>query len=167
MAEALMSRKAGERFETQSAGTHPAVRVNPFAVAALEQIGIRWEDRMPRGIDDVAGGSWDLVITVCDRAKESCPVLPGHPIYAHWGMEDPAEVQGTDLQKLRAFEEARILLARRIDLLLALPIERLERLTAERELRELSERTSPKAGHAPSPPAQPATMRTDPSDVSV
>jgi len=78
------------------------------------------------------------VITVCDRAKEACPIFPGRPATAHWGMEDPAEVVGTEDERLRAFTFTRQLLARRIDLLLALPIEKLDRLSLERRLRSIA-----------------------------
>lgn len=74
---------------------------------------------------------WDFVITVCDRAKEACPLFPGQPIIAHWGMDDPAEVQGPEDAKMRAFEHAFFTLSRRIDLLLALPMEKLQRLALE------------------------------------
>ena len=121
MAEALLNQKAGGRMVAESAGSHPAARVNAFAVEALRQVGIDWAGRTPRGVPDIIDHHWDLVITVCDRARESCPILPGQPTLAHWGMPDPAEVQGTDAEKLEAFVEARILLSRRIDLLLAVP----------------------------------------------
>jgi arsenate reductase len=81
--------------------------------------------------------TWDFVITVCDRAKESCPYFPGQPVLAHWGMPDPAEVEGTDEQKLAAFRDTLVTLARRIDLLLALPVEKLERLSRERRIRKI------------------------------
>ena len=80
---------------------------------------------------------WDFVITVCDRAKESCPYFPGHPVLAHWGMPDPAEVEGVDDVKRAAFRDTLITLSRRIDLLLALPVEKLERLALERRVREI------------------------------
>ena len=140
MAEALLNQKAGGRVISESAGSHPAARVNPFAVEALRQVGIDWTGRTPLGTSDMADRSWDLVITVCDRAKESCPILPGHPVFAHWGMPDPAEVEGSDAEKLEAFIEARVLLSRRIDLLLSLPIEKLEALTLERDLGDIPTR---------------------------
>jgi arsenate reductase len=124
----------------ESAGSHPAARVNPLAVEALGQAGIDWKGRTPRGVPDVIDRHWDFVITVCDRAKESCPILPGHPVFAHWGMPDPAEAQGTDAEKLLAFIEARVLLSRRIDLLLSLPIEKLEALALERDLGDIPTR---------------------------
>ena len=138
-----MNQKAPKRFDAQSAGSRPAERVNPLAIEALGRIGIVWLGHHPRGVDNLAVEHWDFVITVCDRAKEACPILPGHPIHAHWGMEDPADVEGTDTQKAHAFDVARALLARRIDLMLALPIEKLERLALEQRLRAIVGQTAP------------------------
>ncbi len=132
IAEALMNKKAHGKFVASSAGSRPAARVNPFAIRALSEIGIDWAGHSPRSVDEFLGQKFDFVITVCDNAKEACPILPGSPVHAHWGMEDPAEVQGTDEEKARAFAAARVLLSRRIDLMLALPIEKLEHLTLGR-----------------------------------
>ncbi|MGE0160363.1 MAG: arsenate reductase ArsC [Gemmatimonadales bacterium] len=137
IAEALVTHKGSGRFTAASAGSKPASQVHPRAVEVLRQAGIEWIGREPKGLDAVAAASWDIVITVCDRAKESCPIFPGQPATAHWGMEDPAEVEGTEEVKLRAFTRTRQLLARRIDLLLALPIEKLDRLSLERRLRAI------------------------------
>ena len=79
----------------------------------------------------------DFVITVCDRAKESCPYFPGQPVLAHWGMPDPAEVEGDDDVKLAACRDTRVTLSRRIDLLLALPVEKLERLALDAGCRDI------------------------------
>jgi protein-tyrosine-phosphatase len=143
MAEALMNARARGRFEAESAGSHPAARVNPFAIEALRQAEIEWSGHAPRSVDGLVGQQWDFVITVCDRARESCPILPGHPIRAHWGMEDPAEVEGADAEKRQAFLVARQLIARRIDLMLALPIEKLERFALEQQLRAIGRATDP------------------------
>ncbi len=118
-----------------SAGSKPAPRVNPFAIRVLAEAGIAWEGKTPKGLEGLDRQPWDFVITVCDRAKEACPIFPGTPILAHWGMPDPAEVAGDDQVRLRAFRETMIVLARRIDLMLALPIEKLERLALERAVR--------------------------------
>ena len=120
-----------------SAGSRPAARVNPRAVEVLRDAGIAWEDRQPRGLEAVEGEAWDFVITVCDRAKEACPVLPGRPVFAHWGMPDPAEVEGSEERQQGAFQDAFVSLARRIDLFLALPVEKLERMALERRLGEI------------------------------
>jgi arsenate reductase len=137
IAEALVATKASDRFDAASAGSKPAARVNPLAVEALQQVGIEWSGREPKGLDAVAAQPWDIVITVCDRAKEACPIFPGQPATAHWGMDDPAEVEGTKEERLRAFVLTRQLLGRRIDLLLALPLEKLDRLALEGRLRSI------------------------------
>jgi arsenate reductase len=137
IAEALLNHKGGGQFVAESAGSHPAVRVNPHAIAALEAAGLTWRGHPPRGIDEVAAAAWDIVITVCDRAKESCPMLPGQPILAHWGMADPADVRGDEAQVRRAFEGALDLLSRRIDLLLALPLEGLEQTVLTQRIRSI------------------------------
>jgi len=137
IAEALLARKGANRFDVVSAGSKPATRVNPFAVRVLAEAGIPWEARTPKGLEGLDQQQWDFVITVCDRAKEACPIFPGTPILAHWGMPDPAEAEGDDDVKLRAFRDTMLVLGRRIDLLLALPIEKLERPTLERDLRRI------------------------------
>jgi arsenate reductase len=93
--------------------------VNPFAIGTLQEIGIDWSGHEPQSVDRFVGQQFDFVITVCDNAKEACPVMPGQPVHAHWGMEDPAEVTGTDDEKRHAFTATRVLLARRIDEMLA------------------------------------------------
>ncbi|MBK7350360.1 MAG: arsenate reductase ArsC [Gemmatimonadetes bacterium] len=140
IAEALLAHKGAGRFEVVSAGSRPAGRVNPFAVQVLGEAGIRWEGKVPRGLDGLETQRWDFVITVCDRAREACPIFPGTPILAHWGMPDPAEVEGTEEVKRRAFQDTMVTLGRRIDLLLALPIAKLERLALEREVRGIGTR---------------------------
>ncbi len=137
IAEALFNAKGGPRFAAASAGSRPAERVNPFAVEVLAEAGIDWAGRTPRGMDGLDQERWDFVITVCDRAKESCPFFPGQPVLAHWGMPDPAEVEGSDDAKRKAFRDTYLTLNRRIDLLLALPVEKLERLALERRVREI------------------------------
>ena len=143
IAEALVNRKAMGRFIASSAGSHPVARVNPFAVEALREVGIDWDGHSPRSIESLGGARFDFVITVCDNAKEACPIFPGHPIHAHWRMDDPADVEGTDVQKTRAFTATRVLLARRIDLMLALPIEKLQRLTLGQRLNAIATETQP------------------------
>jgi len=123
MAEALLNRRGAGRVHAESAGSRPAARVNPHAIRALAQVGIDWAGHVPRGLDGLEHGRWGVVITVCDNAKEACPILPGFPVMAHWGMDDPAEVTGSDEEKQRAFDAACARLTRRIDAFLALPLE--------------------------------------------
>jgi len=111
--------------------------MNPHAVETLREYNIPWSGRAPRNIDGLERERWDFVVTVCDRAKEACPIFPGRPIMAHWGMADPALVQGDDATKRAAFKDAFLLVSRRIDLLLALPVEKLERLALEARVRAI------------------------------
>jgi len=137
IAESLVRAKRDPRIEGGSAGTHPASRVNPLALTVLREFGIDAAAARPKTIDDVAEEGWDIVITVCDSARESCPVFPGQPAMAHWGVADPAAVEGDDATKLNAFREAARILNRRIELMLALPLEKLESLALESELRRI------------------------------
>ncbi len=137
MAEAIVNRKARGRIVAESAGSQPAARVNPLAVETLRDYGIDWGGRPPRPVDGLEREPWDFVITVCDRAKESCPIFPSQPMLAHWGMPDPATVAGDDATRRAAFRETFLLLNRRIDLLLALPLERLERLALAARVRAI------------------------------
>ena len=143
IAEALLNRKAGGRFVAESAGSQPADRVNPYALEVLRESGVEWSGHPPRGLDGLEKTRWDLVITVCDQAREACPIFPGRPVIAHWGMSDPAAVEGTDAAKRAAFRQAFILINRRIDLLLALPLEKLDRLAAQAGVESIGEVSYP------------------------
>lgn len=122
IAEALLQARGAGRIESGSAGSHPAPRVNPWAERVLAEAGIPWGGRRPKGLDAVAGERWDIVLTVCDNARDACPVLPGVPILAHWGMPDPAEVTGSDEQILAAFRATLAVLEHRIGRLLDLDL---------------------------------------------
>ena len=99
MAEAILNAKGKERFEAASAGSQPAARVNPLALQTLHDFNMPWSGHAPRNVDGLQREHWDFVITVCDRAKEACPIFPGQPVLAHWGMPDPAEVEGDEAMK--------------------------------------------------------------------
>jgi protein-tyrosine-phosphatase len=137
MAEAILNLRATGRIVAASAGSHPAPRVHPLAIAMLGEMGIAWMGHAPQGLEAVAGELWDFVITVCDRAKESCPIFPGRPVLAHWGMPDPAAATGDEAARRDAFRDAFWTLSRRIDLLLALPLASLERLALEERVRAI------------------------------
>jgi arsenate reductase (thioredoxin) len=139
IAEAVLNRKGPGRFIAESAGSNPAARVNPYAIQTLKDGGIEWLGHPPRGLTGLDRERWDFVITVCDRAKEACPVFPGHPILAHWGMADPAAVEGDEALKRAAFVDAMTLISRRVDLLLALPVEKLNRLIVEAKVQAIGE----------------------------
>jgi arsenate reductase len=113
LAEALLTQFAGPDFEVYSAGTEPKV-VNPFAVEALAKLGIDWSRATSKSVDQFVGQSFDYVITVCDRARQSCPVFPGKYNSLHWGLEDPAEVEGTDDEKRAAFGRTAMELTQRL-----------------------------------------------------
>ena len=137
IAEKILNRKGRGKFVAESAGSHPVANVNPLAVEALERHGYFWTGGRPRGLEGLAEQDWDFVITVCDRAKEACPFFPGQPVIAHWGMPDPAAVEGTEDEKRRAFDDTVLTISRRLDLFLALPIEKLSRLALENRVKDI------------------------------
>jgi arsenate reductase len=106
MAEGLLRHDAGERFEVFSAGTNPTT-VRPEAVAVMSELGIDISRHRSKSVDEFIGGAFDFVITVCDNAKESCPVFPGNTQRLHWSFEDPAAVQGSYEERLKAFRVIR------------------------------------------------------------
>ena len=117
--------RAAGRVTALSAGSRPAPRVNPYAVETLAAHGIQWDGRTPKSIDDVAGEAFDLVITVCDNAHEACPYFPGARTQVHWGLPDPAE-ETEPAAARHAFAATFDALSRRVDALLALPLESLD-----------------------------------------
>jgi arsenate reductase len=143
IAQTVLNQKGRGRFVAESAGSQPAAQVNPLAIATLEAAGYFYTGHPPQGLESVVHQPWDFVITVCDRARESCPIFPGQPVLAHWGMPDPAEVTGTEAERRRAFDDALLTINRRIDLLLALPIEKLEKLALQRKVNEIAGVTDP------------------------
>jgi len=106
IAEALLRDFGGADFEVSSAGTDPK-GVNPFAVRVLAEIEIDWSGARSKSVTEFLGRPFDYVITVCDRARQTCPVFPGNHNTLHWGLDDPAEVEGTDERKLEAFRHTR------------------------------------------------------------
>lgn len=102
IAEALLKRYGGDDFEVHSAGTE-VTRVNPFALRVIEDAGIDWSGGRSKAITEFLDQQFDYVITVCDRARATCPVFPGSSNSLHWGLDDPSEVEGTDEYKLAAF----------------------------------------------------------------
>jgi arsenate reductase len=138
MAEAIMNRKGFPTFTAYSAGSHPKGTVHPAAlrhieIAKLPATGLRskdWAEFAKPGATDL-----DFVFTVCDRAaQEMCPVWPGQPMTAHWGVPDPAAVDGTPEQIDKAFREAFMVLDRRISLFLCLPLSSLDKLAIKKEI---------------------------------
>jgi len=146
LAEAYLNAKGRGRFVAYSAGSHPTGKISPFAVDLLQKNRIDTSGLRSKSWDEFATAGapqLDFVITVCDNAAgETCPFWPGQPITAHWGVHDPAAVQGTDDAKRKAFLTAFTELSTRINYLLALPIEKLDRLTLKTRLDDISWRTS-------------------------
>lgn len=103
LAEALLRELAGDAAEVASAGADPAMSVDPMTYEVLDEIGIDWRAHAPKGFDAVIATPWDLVITVCDHARDVCPVFPGHPVYAHWPLADPSETYGPPVQRRPVF----------------------------------------------------------------
>jgi arsenate reductase len=113
IAEALLRDFGGADFAAFSAGTEPK-GVNPYSLRVLEEIGIDWSEARSKSVTEYLGRPFDYVVTVCDRARQTCPVFPGEHNTLHWGLEDPAEVEGTDAQKLEAFRRTRTEIAVRL-----------------------------------------------------
>lgn len=143
MGEALANQLGKGRFRACSAGSQPRGEIHPMTLQVLQQAGLPTDSLRSKPWDEFAvpgAPRMDLIITVCDKAAgESCPIWPGHPITAHWGVEDPATVTGTPEQVQRAFTNALLLLQHRIGLLLALKIEALDRLVLETRVREIGQ----------------------------
>jgi protein-tyrosine-phosphatase len=124
--EYLLRAKGKGRFEVHSAGSKPTGRVNPLAIRVLaEKYGLDAGGGRSKSWDEFRDVKFDFVITVCDNAKETCPVWPGQPMIAHWGSPDPAAAEGTEEAKYREFVNVASQIARRIDLFCAFPDEKL------------------------------------------
>lgn len=107
MAEALWNRRAEGEWQADSAGSNPAGYVHPLAVKAMSELGIDLSGRRSKHLNEFQGAPFDLVVTVCDSAKESCPAFPGAKEMLHWPFRDPAHAEGTEEQKLAVFRSVR------------------------------------------------------------
>jgi arsenate reductase len=138
MAEAIMNFKGRPNFTAYSAGSHPSGTVRPEAIAELEKAHLPTDGLQSKSWDEFAkpgAPHLDFVFTVCDNAaKEVCPIWPGQPMTAHWGVPDPAAVHGTEKEIERAFRDAFMTLDRRIGLFLSLPLSSIERLAIKKEI---------------------------------
>jgi arsenate reductase len=141
LAEVLLNSRGQERFRAHSAGSQPVGRVNPHALEFLRQAGLPTEGLRSKSWDEFAqpgAPPLDFVFTVCDNAaSEVCPIWPGQPVTAHWGLPDPAAVQGSDADKQKAFRDTFVALDRRIGLLTSLPIAGLDQLALARRVAEI------------------------------
>ncbi|HEV3205524.1 MAG TPA: arsenate reductase ArsC [Terriglobales bacterium] len=141
MAEAIMNLKGRPNFTAYSAGSYPTGKVRPEALRQLEVAHLPINGLRSKSWDEFVrpdAPKLDFVLTVCDNAaKEVCPVWPGQPMTAHWGVPDPATVQGTGEQVEKAFRDAFFMLDRRISLLLSLPLAALDRLAIQKEIERI------------------------------
>ncbi len=143
LAEGILRKDGAGRFNAFSAGSHPKGVVNPFALKVLAALDYPTEGFRSKAWDEFAGPGapvMDFVFTVCDSAAgEACPVWPGQPMTAHWGIEDPATVAGTDIEKERAFSTAARYLKTRIGAFLSLPLGSIDRMALGAKLRGIGE----------------------------
>jgi arsenate reductase len=141
LAEAFLNRRGAPNFRAYSAGSHPTGRVNPNAMEQLRSAGLPTDGLRSKSWDEFAtpgAPKMDFVFTVCDSAAaEVCPVWPGQPITAHWGVADPAAVVGNQEEVARAFRDAFVTLGRRIELFLSLPMEKLDALAVKKEVERI------------------------------
>ena len=138
LGEYLLRNIGGSRFEVYSAGSFPTGKVNPLAIEVLRNVyHIDASDAQSKSWETFAGTNFDFVITVCDNARESCPIWPGQPIVAHWSSPDPAAVEGADAEKYRAFKDVAMQINRRLQLFTSLPFEKLDRLKLAKATEEI------------------------------
>ncbi|NMK46481.1 arsenate reductase ArsC [Achromobacter sp. Bel] len=139
LAEGLLRGLGGDRFQAYSAGSTPKGEVHPLALATLSSFSLPSDGYRSKSWDEFAAPGapkMDFIITVCDNAAgEVCPVWPGQPMTAHWGIADPAAYEGTEEERRKAFQDAARVLKRRLELFLSLPIDRLDAMSLQTELR--------------------------------
>ena len=144
LAEAYLNHRGRDQFCAHSAGSHPVGHVNPLVLELLAKSGLSVSGLRSKSWDEFAvpaAPALDFVFTVCDKAAgEACPVWPGQPVTAHWGVPDPAAVSGTREQRMRAVNDAFRVLERRIDLFMCLPISSLDRMSLRERVREIGKR---------------------------
>lgn len=142
LAEYLMRRIGAGRFQSYSAGAHPSGKVHPFSLRVLrDAYKIDAADARSKSWDEFKDGpQFDFVITVCDSAKESCPVWPGQPIIAHWSSPDPAAFEGSDEEKYKFFRCVALQIQRRIELFCSLPHEKIDKLRMTELIRDIGNR---------------------------
>ncbi len=144
LAEGILNSLGRGNFRAYSAGSQPGGKVNLFALKTLERLHIPTDGFCSKDWDEFArpgAPRLDFVFTVCDKAAgEVCPVWPGQPMTAHWGVADPAVFEGSDEEKAKVFWDTAVVLKRRIELMLALPLASLDRLTIQREIKDIGRR---------------------------
>jgi arsenate reductase (thioredoxin) len=146
MAESLLNRLGQGRFKAFSAGSHPKGEIHPYALDLLRRSNFVTQGLRSKSWDEFAtagGPSLDFVFTLCDEAaSEACPVWPGQPMTAHWGMPDPAAAEGTEVIKRLAFADTLRMLSNRISIFVSLPMKSLDKLSLQRRLEEIGQTKS-------------------------
>ena len=146
MAEYIIRRIGRDRFESFSAGANPTGKVNPLVIRVLkENLKIDASDARSKSWSEFKDVHFDFVITVCDSARESCPVWPGQPLIAHWSSPDPSQFEGTEEERFKLIGQVAMQIYRRIDLFCSLPLEKMERLKLESAMSSIGDRESLKA----------------------
>jgi arsenate reductase (thioredoxin) len=143
LAESILQKDGADRFRAFSAGSQPKGEVNPLALKVLRAMDYPAENFRSKAWDEFTTADapkTDFVFTVCDSAAgETCPVWPGQPMTAHWGIEDPAAAEGTDIEKERAFSQAALYLKNRISAFISLPLSSIDRMTLQSKLRAIGQ----------------------------
>lgn len=143
--EYILRKRDPIRFQVFSAGAVPKERPHPMALRVLGEVfHVDTSDARSKSWDELKDVPFDIVITVCDNARETCPVWPGQPVVAHWGSPDPAAFSGSEEETYRFFKDVALQISRRIDLLMALPFEKLKgyRLRLEEEVKRIGEQAA-------------------------
>ena len=139
--EYLLRHLGGSRFQVFSAGSFPTGKVNPLAIKVLDDVyNIDASQARSKSWEEFKDVEFDFVVTVCDNARETCPLWPGHPMVAHWSSPDPAAVEGTDEEKYRAFKEVAFQINHRLQLFTSLPLDKLDRVKLAAAIEEIGVR---------------------------
>lgn len=137
MAEAIVNSKAKDKFAAYSAGSNPAYEINPYAVAAIEEVGIDMSKQKPKSVVNFIDEEFDFIITLCDKMKSECPSFTNDAIHVHWGISDPKDFQGNDEERIIYFKKVRNELNRRIELLISLPLDKIEKASIKQKLEDI------------------------------
>lgn len=138
LGEYLLKSLGGSRFEVFSAGSFPTGKVNPLAIQVLQDVySIDASEARSKSWEEFKDVEFDMVVTVCDNARETCPIWPGQPIVAHWSSPDPAAVEGTDAEEYRAFKDVASQINHRLELFTALPLDQLDRRKLAAAIQEI------------------------------
>lgn len=138
MAEVALNRFGKDKYIASSAGSQPREKVDPYALKAIENSGFSTESLYPKEMNQFENEEFDFIITLCDKMKENCPIFPNRPIYAHWGMPDPASFVGSPEEKTECFNRTFQEICNRIHLFMNVKIEKRDRIEIEKELGEIA-----------------------------